>query len=164
MRFISVALLALFCSVVLAREDTAEVCSGAVACDAGYCCSSHVLDKQDTPRVISYDELGQSTVKDLAKRLAEEGSHVSPDDLKKEVTLETMLEKGVAEREKMLASMPKPAPPPSVQPVGSPDSASKTTDSTTDTNPKDKKSASSRNTGTTVLAVAIAMGALALNI
>ncbi|KAF9326118.1 hypothetical protein BG006_010425 [Podila minutissima] len=123
-----------------------------------------VLDKQDTPRVISYDELGQSTVKDLAKRLAEEGSHVSPDDLKNEMTLETMLEKGVAEREKMLASMPKPAPPPSVQPVGSPDSASKTPDSTTNMNPKEKKSASSRNIGTTVLAAAIAMGALALNV
>ncbi|KAG0350054.1 hypothetical protein BG005_010412 [Podila minutissima] len=140
-------------------------CSHSTGCNAEKgSCGVVVLDKQDTPRVISYDELGQSTVKDLAKRLAEEGSHVSPDDLKKEETLETMLEKGVAEREKMLASMPKPAPPPSVQPVGSPDSASKTTDSTTNTNPKDKKSASSRNTGTTVLAAAIAMGALALNI
>ncbi|KAG0040460.1 hypothetical protein BGZ82_002544 [Podila clonocystis] len=123
-----------------------------------------VLDKQDMPRVISYEELGQSTVKDLAKRLAEEGSHVSPDDIKKEVTLETMLEKGVAEREKMLASMPKPAPPPAVEPVESSDSASKTTDDTTNMNSKDKKSASSRNTGTTVLAAVILMDFLALNL
>ncbi|KAF9319318.1 hypothetical protein BG003_009399 [Podila horticola] len=163
MRIISAALLALLCSVALAREDTAELCTDALACDTGYCCSSHVLDKQDTPRVITYDEIGQSTVKDLAKRLAEEGSHVSPDDIKKEVTLETMLENGVAEREKMLASMPKPEIVPAVQPVGSTNSTSKTTDGTLNLDSKDKMSASSRNTGT-VLATAIVVGVLALNL
>ncbi|KAG0090201.1 hypothetical protein BGZ93_009453 [Podila epicladia] len=127
-----------------------------------YILLNSVLDKQDMPRVISYDELGQSTVKDLAKRLAEEGSHVSPEDIKKDVTLEITLEKGVAEREKLLASMPKPNPPAAVQPVESPDSASKTTDSTKDMSSKDKKSATSRNTGTAVLAATIAMCAIAL--
>lgn len=130
------------------------------------------------PRVISYDELGQSTVKDLAKRLTEEGSHVSPDDVKGKVTLETILEKGVAEREKMLASKPKPvvaAPPVQpvqqvqpgqpVQPVGSTDSTSKTTDGTTNMNPKeDKKSMSSRNTGASVMAAGVVMGVLAFTI
>lgn len=121
------------------------------------------------PRVISYDELGQSTVKNLAKRLTEEGSHVSPDNVKEKVTLETLLEKGVAEREKMLASMPKPvvaAPPVQapVQPVGSTDSTSKTTDGTMDMNSKDKKSVSSRNTGASVLAAGVVMGVLAFTI
>lgn len=117
------------------------------------------------PRVISYDELGQSTVKDLAKRLAEEGSHVSLDDVKMKMTLETLLEKGAAEREKMLTSMPKPvvvAPP--LQPVGSTDSNSKTTDGTTNMNSEDKKSASSRNIGASVLAAGVAMGVLAFTI
>lgn len=113
------------------------------------------------PRVISYDELGQSTVKDLAKRLAEEGSHVSLDDVKMKMTLETLLQKGVAEREKMLTSMPKPVVVAPLQPVGSTDSNSKTTDGTTNMNSEDKKSASSRNIGASVLAAGVAMGVLA---
>ncbi|KAF9541864.1 hypothetical protein EC957_002634 [Mortierella hygrophila] len=108
MRYQALALLAIVCSVVLAREDTAELCTGALSCDEGYCCSSHgfcgrstlhcshssgcnelkgtcgvvVLDQQDLPRVISYKELGQGSLNDLAKQLADQGFHVSLDELK----------------------------------------------------------------------------------
>ncbi|KAF9129653.1 hypothetical protein BGX30_013860 [Mortierella sp. GBA39] len=108
MRYQSLALLAIVGSVVLAREDTAESCTGALSCDEGYCCSSHgfcgrstlhcshsfgcnelkgtcgvvVLDQQDLPRVISYKELGQGSLNDLAKQLADQGFHVSLDELK----------------------------------------------------------------------------------
>ncbi|KAG9070677.1 hypothetical protein KI688_008216 [Linnemannia hyalina] len=82
MRYQSLALLAIVCSVVLAREDTAELCTGALSCDEGYCCSSHVLDQQNLPRVISYKELGQGPLNDLAKQLADQGFHFSLDELK----------------------------------------------------------------------------------
>ncbi|KAF9139115.1 hypothetical protein BG015_002162 [Linnemannia schmuckeri] len=104
MRYQSLALLAMVCSVVLAREDTAEMCTGDLSCDEGYCCSSHVLDQQDWPRVISYKELGQGSMEELAKQLADQGSHVSLDELKSGVTMESILEGGVAEKEKMTAS------------------------------------------------------------
>ncbi|KAK5828048.1 hypothetical protein F5H01DRAFT_375800 [Linnemannia elongata] len=130
MRYQSLALLAMVCTVVLAREDTAEVCTGTLSCDEGYCCSSHgfcgrstlhcsysfgcnelkgtcgvvILDQQDLPRVISYKELGQGSLKDLAKQLADQGSHVSLDELKSGITVESILEGGVAEKEKMSVS------------------------------------------------------------
>ncbi|KAG0372075.1 hypothetical protein BGX24_000783 [Mortierella sp. AD032] len=130
MRYQSLALLAVVCSVVLAREDTAELCTGALSCDEGYCCSSHgfcgrstlhcsnssgcnplkgtcgvvVYDGQDLPRVISYKELGQGSAKDLAVQLADQGSHVSPDELKSGITIQSILEGGLAEKEKMVAS------------------------------------------------------------
>ena len=40
MRFHFLMLLAAVATVALAREDTAELCTGALSCDAGYCCSS----------------------------------------------------------------------------------------------------------------------------
>lgn len=62
-----------------------------------------VLDKQDLPRVISYKELGQGSLKDLAKQLAGQGSHVSPDELKSGITIESILEGGLADKEKLAA-------------------------------------------------------------
>ncbi|KAF9907800.1 hypothetical protein EC991_010492 [Linnemannia zychae] len=126
MRYQSLALLTMVCSVVLAREDTAELCTGALSCDEGYCCSSHgfcgrsalhcsnssgcnplkgtcgvvVYDQQDLPRVISYKELGQGSAKELAKQLADQGSHVSPDEFKSGITIESILEGGLVEMEK----------------------------------------------------------------
>ncbi|KAG0292397.1 hypothetical protein BGZ97_005607 [Linnemannia gamsii] len=130
MRYQSLALLAMACSIVLAREDTAELCTGTLSCDEGYCCSSHgfcgrstlhcshssgcnelkgtcgvvVLDKENLPRVISYMELDQGSMKNLAKQLVDQGSQVSPDELKAGITIESILEGGVAEKEKMVAS------------------------------------------------------------
>ncbi|KAG0282110.1 hypothetical protein BGZ96_000828 [Linnemannia gamsii] len=130
MRYQSLALLAIVFSVVLAREDTAEVCTGALSCDVGYCCSSHgfcgrstlhcshssgcnelkgtcgvvVLDQQNLPRVISYKELDKGSMKDLVKQLADQGSHVSPDELKAGITIDSILEGGVTEKEKMVSS------------------------------------------------------------
>jgi hypothetical protein len=43
MRYQSLALLAMACSIVLAREDTAELCTGTLSCDEGYCCSSQYV-------------------------------------------------------------------------------------------------------------------------
>jgi len=63
-----------------------------------------VLDQQDLPRVISYKELSQGSLKDLAKQLADQGSHVSLDELKSGITIESILEGGVAEKEKIAAS------------------------------------------------------------
>lgn len=40
MRFQFLMLLSAVAAVALAREDTAELCTGALSCDAGYCCSS----------------------------------------------------------------------------------------------------------------------------
>ncbi|KAG0275931.1 hypothetical protein BGZ95_008216 [Linnemannia exigua] len=94
MRYQSLALLAMVCSVILAREDTAELCTGALS----------VYDEQDLPRVISYKELGQGSAKDLAKKLADQGSHVSPDELKSGITVESILEGGLAEKEKMVTT------------------------------------------------------------
>ncbi|KAF9934962.1 hypothetical protein FBU30_009384 [Linnemannia zychae] len=130
MRYQSLALLAMICSVVLAREDTAELCTGSLSCDEGYCCSRHgfcgrssfhcshtngcnelkgtcgvvVLDNRDLPRVISYQELDQIPTEDLAKQLAEQGSHVSPDELKSGITIESIIQDGLIEKKNMIAS------------------------------------------------------------
>ena len=72
-----------------------------------------VLDKQDMPHVITYDELNQGTLEHLAESLASEGSHVSPEEAKSD-TIKSILQKGLVEKEKMLASNPKPAAPAAV--------------------------------------------------
>ncbi|KAF9396628.1 hypothetical protein BGZ94_006473, partial [Podila epigama] len=93
-------------------------CSHSTGCNAEKgACGVVVLDKQELPRVISYDELGQSTIHDLVNKLTTEGSHVAPDDVKRNITLSTILEKGVAERKQMLASRPEPSAHPIAQPV-----------------------------------------------
>ncbi|CAO3575008.1 unnamed protein product [Mortierella alpina] len=118
----------------MARVDTAEVCSGAQACDAGYCCSSHgfcgrsplhcshssgcdstkgscgvvFLDKQELPHVVPYEALDQKDVSKLVSKLTNEGLHVSPEEKTGGTTMESLLSKGLAEKETMLATA-KPA-------------------------------------------------------
>ncbi|KAG0057214.1 hypothetical protein BGZ83_000627 [Gryganskiella cystojenkinii] len=119
MRFQSLILLATVATVALARVDTTETCSGAQVCDVGYCCSTHILDKQDMPHVITYDELSQTTYASLAKSLESEGSHVSAEEAKAHTTIASILQQGVAEKEKMLALKPKnpvaASPPPALE-------------------------------------------------
>ncbi|KAG0325045.1 hypothetical protein BG004_003317 [Podila humilis] len=163
MRLVLASVLVALVSVVVARENTAEVCTGALSCDAGYCCSSSVLDKQELPRVISYEELGQSTVADLMKRLMQEGSHVTIDDTREHISLETLLKKGVAEREKMLASMPQhevAAPKPANSTTTTTTSPTKVPDDSMNTKSgsathKNSASASRTTTGFTALVVSV---------
>ena len=44
MRLQSLILLAMVATVTLAREDTAELCTGSLICDAEYCCSSQYVE------------------------------------------------------------------------------------------------------------------------
>ncbi|KAG0240036.1 hypothetical protein B0O80DRAFT_503801 [Mortierella sp. GBAus27b] len=72
-----------------------------------------LLDKQDLPRVISYDQLSRDSINDLVKKLTDEGSHVSLDDVKSGKTVEAILQDGLAVKEKMPgASKPATAAPP----------------------------------------------------
>ncbi|KAF9084912.1 hypothetical protein BGX23_010141 [Mortierella sp. AD031] len=94
MRYQSLALLAMACTVALAREDTAELCTGALS----------VMDHQELPRVISYSDISQGSMKDLVKQLVDQGSHVSPDEQTLDISVENILEGGLTEKENMVTS------------------------------------------------------------
>ncbi|KAF9178813.1 hypothetical protein BGZ51_007459 [Haplosporangium sp. Z 767] len=169
----SVVLLALLCTVVLARDDPAQLCTGALSCDAGFCCSrggfcgrsalhcSHssgcngekgscgvvLLDRHDFPRVIPYKELDHRSVEDLIKKLKDEGLHVSPQESNNGSTIETTLEKGLTEKEHMLI-ITKPATPRVAQPPSNPIPLDneKNKDSESNKDPVDKTSYANRIT------------------
>ncbi|KAK3813375.1 MAG: hypothetical protein J3Q66DRAFT_412968 [Benniella sp.] len=95
MRLQPFAFLAVVCTVALALEDPAQPCTGAAACDTGFCCSSHGFcgrsayyynqssdcnikkgscgivpqDKQDLPRVVAHDQLNPNSINGLVKKL-----------------------------------------------------------------------------------------------
>lgn len=85
----------------LTRENTTDVCLFYLLLRR---LGDSVLDQQNLPRVISYKELDKGSMKDLAKQIADQGSHVSPDELKAGITIESILEGGVVEKEQMAAS------------------------------------------------------------
>ncbi|KAF9989233.1 hypothetical protein BGZ75_007055 [Mortierella antarctica] len=66
------------------------------------------LDKQELPHVVPYEALDQKAVPELISKLTNEGLHVSPEEKTGGTTMETILNKGLAEKEKMLAAA-KPA-------------------------------------------------------
>ncbi|KAF9201282.1 hypothetical protein BGZ49_008468 [Haplosporangium sp. Z 27] len=127
MRFQTFALFAVVYISLLANADPAQVCTGELSCDAGFCCSrsgfcgrssfhcSHssgcnpakgscgivLLDKQDLPRVIAYDQLDHTSIGDLAKKLTDEGSHLIPEDQSKNLTIDSFLEIGLADKQLM---------------------------------------------------------------
>ncbi|KAG0213575.1 hypothetical protein BGX28_003992 [Mortierella sp. GBA30] len=146
MRVQSLALVAIVSSVAMARADTAELCTGSLVCDAGYCCSSHgfcgrspmhcshssgcnaakgscgvvLLDKQEIPHVVSYNDLSKTPMTDLVKRLTDEGLHVSPDEKMSGTTMETLLKKGLEEKdEKEKVALMKPSGSPAPKPASS---------------------------------------------
>ncbi|KAG0199644.1 hypothetical protein BGX33_011530 [Mortierella sp. NVP41] len=120
MRYQSLALLAMACTVALAREDTAELCTGALSRLCGrstiHCshslgcnelkgtCGVVVMDHQELPRVISYSDISQGSMKDLVKQLVDQGSHVSPDEQTLDISVENILEGGLTEKENMVTS------------------------------------------------------------
>lgn len=118
-----------------------------------------ILDKQDTPHVIKYDELSQGTMARLAQTLTSEGSHVSPEEAKANKTIESMLRQGLVEKEKMLAINPKPAVPAAVpNPApANPVPADKKDEVSTMTPPVKTNQATKAGAGVAAMAVAAAV-------
>ncbi|KAF8982949.1 hypothetical protein BGZ46_000297 [Entomortierella lignicola] len=109
MRFQTFALFAVVYISLLANADPAQVCTGELSCDAGFCCSRSLLDKQDLPRVITYDQLDHTSIGDLAKKLADEGSHLIPEEQSKNLTIDSFLEIGLADKQ-LMHLQPQPQP------------------------------------------------------
>ncbi|KAF9438438.1 hypothetical protein BGZ76_007831 [Entomortierella beljakovae] len=110
MRYQALALLTVLYAAMVVRADPAQLCAGDLKCDPGYCCSSSLLDKQDLPYVVTYEQLSQSTVGDLAKKLSEDGSHLMPEDKAKNLTIDSFLQGQIKS-----AAPPNPLPADSTQ-------------------------------------------------
>ncbi|KAF9961704.1 hypothetical protein BGZ72_002265 [Mortierella alpina] len=77
------------------------------------------LDKQELPHVVPYEVLDQKAVPELISKLTNEGLHVSPQETTAGTTMETILNKGLAEKEKMVATAkPAAAPAPAAAAPG----------------------------------------------
>ncbi|KAF9968815.1 hypothetical protein BGZ70_005619 [Mortierella alpina] len=118
----------------MARIDTAEVCSGAqrflrsvtpaLQSFFGMRSCKGFMRCCELPHVVPYEALDQKAVPELISKLTNEGLHVSPEEKTGGTTMETILSKGLAEKEKMLATT-KPAAtlPASPAAVPAPDAA-----------------------------------------
>ncbi|KAF9576025.1 hypothetical protein EC968_000585 [Mortierella alpina] len=73
--------------------------------------------RSELPHVVPYEALDQKAVPELISKLTNEGLHVSPEEKTAGTTMETILNKGLAEKEKMLATTkPATAPAPNNAP------------------------------------------------
>lgn len=70
-----------------------------------------------------YEELDQKAVPELINKLTNEGLHVSPEEKTGGMTMETIVNKGLAEKEKMPATAKPAAAPVSPAPAPAPNAA-----------------------------------------
>ncbi|KAF9976739.1 hypothetical protein BGZ73_007964 [Actinomortierella ambigua] len=120
-------------AVFAGNDNTSGSCSDSLACNDGFCCSSHgfcgrtpyhcggaagcnpskgscgvvFLDKTDTPRVIPYEKIDAKKVKELADQLETEGTKLDPEQLSKGGTLESILQAGAEDKAKYPNSLNK---------------------------------------------------------
>ncbi|KAF9355959.1 hypothetical protein BGX26_005887 [Mortierella sp. AD094] len=101
MRFQTLALFTVVYTAVFANADPAQLCT-------------------DLPRVIPYDQPSQTSMGDLAKKLADEGSHLTPEDKSKNMTIDSFLQSGLNDKQLMQPQpqqATKPAAPPNPVPA-----------------------------------------------
>ncbi|KAF9097735.1 hypothetical protein BGX27_000916 [Mortierella sp. AM989] len=177
-------------TAVLANADPAHLCTGALSCDAGFCCSSSgfcgrsafhcshssgcnsekgscgivLLDKQDLPHVIAYDQLSQTSMGDLVKKLTDDGSHLTPEDKSKNMTIDSFLQSGLADKQliqpqqatKPTPAAPNPVPADTVLKPVIQDTAAKVPSNTPESSTKPTSNASKMSVG--------GMGAIVLSV